>query len=110
MEDFFFASMLGKFFVKTVSEALFVILMFSTAHLQRITGFLRNGLGVPQSIVRYVMAWVGIQRGLLEPSLEPLQFDALVWAWQGVILVTAVTLLITLINATATAHKLKKSH
>lgn len=110
LDDFFFATLLGKFFVKTLGEALLVVIMFSTSHLQRIFSFMRGVLGVPQGVLRYVKAWVSLQRSLLEPSVEPLKFDALVWAWQGVLILTHVVLIVMLINAVATAHKLKKSN
>lgn len=110
MDEFFSATLLGKFFVKTVWETAFVIFIFSTYYLHMLMRFLKSTLGVPQSVVRYLMAYVSLQRSMLEPSVEPLKFDALVWAWQGFQIGVAIVLLINLINAVANAHKLKKSN
>ena len=100
------ATILGKFFIKTIGEIFFVIIMFSTGHLQLIVKAIRAVL--PPRIGTYFMAWMSLNRRLLEPSNEPMKFDAFVWGWQILVTLAILTMMVSLIQSLATAHKLNR--
>jgi hypothetical protein len=106
IEDFFMATILGKFFVKTIGEIFFVIIMFSTGHLQMIVKAIRSVF--PPRIGTYFMAWMSLNRRLLEPGNEPLKFDAFVWGWQILVTLAVLTMMVSLLQSLATAHKLNR--
>jgi hypothetical protein len=106
IEDFFMSTLLGKFFLKTIGEIFFVITMFSTSHLQRIVKVIRMVL--PSRIGTYFMAWMSLNRRLLEPSNEPIKFDAFIWGWQILVTIAVVVMAVSLIQSLASAHKLNR--
>lgn len=106
IEDFFMSTLLGKFFLKTIGEIFFVIIMFSTNHLQRIVKVIRVIL--PSRIGTYFMAWMSLNRRLLEPSNEPIKFDAFIWGWQILVTIVVIAMMVFLVQSLATAHKLNR--